>query len=381
MDFSGDFYRFGGRAWINCAHQGPLPRDAVAAAHEALLQKADPHRIPDEEFFRAPLRLKALLGRLIGVPAEEVILGNSATYGLHLLVNGLSWRLGDEVLLLEGDFPATTMPWTPLRSRGVALKLLDTGGRAPAPDDVAGALGPRTRVLCASWVNSFTGHALDLRSLGAVCRDRGVLFVVNGSQGIGTLPLSVEGLAVDAVTSCGYKWLCGPYGTGFAWIGPRLLDHLEYDQAYWLAARGAGPLDSMRDQPLEPPRDLGAARYDVFCTANFLNFAPWEAALRYLLRVGMAAVASHDRHLVDCLVNGLTDLGYRVLGPAAGASRSTLVLASHPDPDKNASAFDALQRAGVDISLREGLLRFSPHLHNHEADIDRALVALQATLV
>jgi cysteine desulfurase/selenocysteine lyase len=118
LEVAGDFGGFDGRAWLNCAHQGPLPRVAVRAAERALAQKAAPHRLGDEAFAEVPRRLKGALGRLAGVPADQVILGNSTTYGLHLLTQGVPWRAGDEVLLVEGDFPATIVPWLPLAERG-----------------------------------------------------------------------------------------------------------------------------------------------------------------------------------------------------------------------------------------------------------------------
>src|SRR5207248_7063508 len=88
-DYAADFGDFGGRIWLNAAHQGPLPRVAVAAAEEALAAKASPHLIDDESFVAVPRRLRELLGRLIGAPAEEIVLGNSASWGLQVLANGL----------------------------------------------------------------------------------------------------------------------------------------------------------------------------------------------------------------------------------------------------------------------------------------------------
>lgn len=67
----------------------------------------------DEAFFELPRRLKDSLGRLLSVPAAELVLGNSTTYGLHLLAHGLPLQHGDEVLLVDGDFPATVIPWLP----------------------------------------------------------------------------------------------------------------------------------------------------------------------------------------------------------------------------------------------------------------------------
>src|SRR5438477_12828141 len=68
------FGDFGGRIWLNAAHQDPLPRVAVAAAEEALAAKASPHLIDDESFVAVPRRLRELLGRLLGAPAEELVL-------------------------------------------------------------------------------------------------------------------------------------------------------------------------------------------------------------------------------------------------------------------------------------------------------------------
>src|SRR5438105_11793136 len=87
--YASAFGDFDGRAWLNAAHQGPLPRVAVEAAEEAVAAKAAPYLIDDEAFVAVPRRLRELLGRLIGAPPEQVILGNSASWGLQVLANGL----------------------------------------------------------------------------------------------------------------------------------------------------------------------------------------------------------------------------------------------------------------------------------------------------
>jgi cysteine desulfurase/selenocysteine lyase len=114
---------------LNCAHQGPLPQVAVEAAQEALFWKVAPHRIADDAFNSVPQRLKKALGQLINAPAEDMVLGNSTSYGLHLLANGIPWQAGDEVLVVEGDFPANILPWLGLRKRGVIVRL------SPRPAD------------------------------------------------------------------------------------------------------------------------------------------------------------------------------------------------------------------------------------------------------
>jgi selenocysteine lyase/cysteine desulfurase len=98
-----DFGPFDGRVWLNTSHQGAMPRTAIEQAHEAIAWKAAPQHLTSERFIEIPLRLKQALGRLINAPAEEIILANSNSYGIHLLANGLPWRTGDEVLLVKGS--------------------------------------------------------------------------------------------------------------------------------------------------------------------------------------------------------------------------------------------------------------------------------------
>jgi cysteine desulfurase / selenocysteine lyase len=374
LDAAGDFGGFEGRAWLNCAHQGPLPLVAVAEAERALADKAAPHRISDESFAEVPRRLKAALGRLVGVPAEEVILGNSTSYGLHLLVQGVRWRDGDEVLLVDGDFPATIVPWLPLAERGVRVRLLRPDGGMLDAGQLEAELTPATRLFCTSWVFSFTGQAVDLAGLGRVCRRAGVTFVVNGSQGVGAAALDLARLPVDALVSCGFKWLCGPYGTGLCWLAPDLLASLAGRPAYWLAHQAQDDLGSASGYRLRD--DLGPAAWDVFGTANFLTFRPWTAAVEYLLDLGPDRVAAWDQRLVERFLGGLDPDRFRLVSPRRGGQRSTLVVFGDHRDERNRQLHERLTAAGVDVAFRRGLLRVSPHLYNTEADVDRALEVL-----
>jgi selenocysteine lyase/cysteine desulfurase len=375
-DLRRHFGDFGGRVWLNCSHQGPLPHCAADAVAEAVAWKTSPHLLTQARFDDVPARLKRALGRLVGAATEDVILTNGASYGLHLLANGIPLRSGDQVLLMEGDFPSNILPWLDHRRRGVDVTLMQPRRFVPAPDEVAAALRPSTRVLCMSWVHSFSGHTADIEAIGALCRERGVWFLVNVTQGVGARPLDARALPVDALVCSGWKWLCGPYATGFAWLRPQLRDRLEYNQAYWLAMQTATDLGGT-DGGIDPPGDLGARKYDIFGTANFLNFHPWAEAVELILGIGVDRIEGHDQALVARLVDGLDLDRFDLLSPARGAGRSTLVFVSHRDAARNEAIYRALLEGGIDIALRRGRLRFSPHFYNTAEDIDRALSALR----
>lgn len=366
------FDSLGERVWLNTAHQGALPKVAAEAAQEAVDWKQKPWDLTLERFTNVPEYLRLRIALLLDVPGDEIVLANSSSYGIHLLANGYPWGAGDEALVVRGDFPSTYLPFLGLRNRGVVVRFLKPRGPVVTPDEVKENLNPRTRMLCTTWVHSFNGHTVDARAIGKICRAHGVRFVLNASQGIGARLL--EPAVADAVTCVGFKWLCGPYGTGFCWIRSELLDMLEYNQLYWLAYQTAGDLVDKSEPDLS--RDLFARRYDLFGTANFINFTSWSASLDLILELGIVEVEERNQMLVERLIRGVDRERYELLSPSEREQRSSLVVVSHRVMERNHAIHDHLRKNGIDCALRHGQLRFSPHFYNTHADIDRALEIL-----
>ena len=370
-------YRFGpfnGGVWLNCAHQGPLPHPARDAALDAVAAKTAPATMTDEAFTDVPARLRGALARLIGANEDDVLLANSTSYTLNVVAQGLSWRAGDEVVCVDGDFPATVLPWRTLEDKGVRVSLIGDGDARIDADTVAAAIGPRTRVVCLSWVFSFFGHAVDIASIARACRERDVWCVINASQAVGARPLNVTSLEIDALACCGFKWLCGPYATGFGWLRSELRAQLDYPQPHWLRAQSARGLNRVLDYTLSD--NVTATAFDVFCNANFFNYAPLAAAVKMLGDIGIERIAAHDQQLIDELIESLDRSKYELLSPASGEQRSTLVYLSHQDPAANERIAEGLRQRRISIAQREGRLRVAPHLHNSSNDITRLTEAL-----
>ena len=366
------------RIWLNCAHQGPIPRVAADSLREAVELKLAPHRIADELFAEVPGRLKRAIGSIINAPADEIILGNSTSYGLHVLANGIRWRHGDEVLVLSGEFPATTLPWSVATHRGVKVRTMSARAEELDTDRLAKELRQDTRALCVSWVNSFTGYTLDIHSLGALCRERGVLFIVNASQAIGHRSFDASADPVDAVSCCGFKWLCGPYGTGFCWIRPELRATLVSTQRYWLGILAGSRLDLGSEDDFANRRASVESDFDVFCAASFFNTLPWIASLELMLRSGLANIAGHDAALAGRFRERLDMRHYRLLSPPSGPAASPILTISHRDEARNGAIHAQLTNEGIDCAIRANRIRISPHFYNSVADVDRVVNSLHA---
>lgn len=373
-DYSQDFAIVPGQAWLNAASEGPIPKMAAAALQEAVGWKLSPDRLTIPKFQQVPLELKKSIAALVHAPADEIILGNSATYGVHLLANGLPLKSGDEIVLMRNDFPSDILPWLHLKKKGVVVHQVKGAGEALTVAEVRAALDPHTKVVCLPYVHTFSGRQLDIVAIGRLCREYGILFIVNMSQAIGAFEVDISSLPIDAVVCAGYKWLLGPYGTGFCWIKSNVRRRLDYPQAYWIALMDEQTLSSTDELALK--EEDSARRYDVFATANFFNYVPWQASVGYLSGIGMDKVHAHNQGLVDMIVDGLDKKRFECVSPAAKGERTNIVVFSHKDKARNAEVFSYLKEHGVHGALWKGYLRFAPHIYNTKGDIERSVSAL-----
>lgn len=359
------------RVWLNAAHQGPLPRTAARRIEEMVMWKLRPHHLQTARTFsELPEMLRSAVAELISADGTEIVLTNGASYGLHLIANGLGLGPGDEAIVAANDFPSDILPWQRLESHGAKVVSLRPRGEVLTPDEVARAINTSTRVLCLTWVHSFSGQVIDLDAIGEVCRSARVWFVVNGSQGVGAIPISVRRHPIDALVTVGFKWLCGPYSTGFCWLRPALDDALEPQQLYWLNALTT---DDLERDDLDPASlDIGRrGRHDVFSTANFLNFAGFLEAVDLVSRVGVEEIANHNQHLVDHLVDLLGQRSFDVMNRGAGPALSS-ILFLRPKTEPIGEVYSRLERERIDASIRRGMIRLSPHFYNTVDDVERA---------
>lgn len=379
LDCRGDFFDFAGATYLNCAYQGPLPRRAVAALERAVELKTRPHLIHQDDYFEIPDGYRRSVGELIGAEPAEIAVTDSTTYGLSLLARGLDWKPGDEVVLPRGEFPANRIPWLALERRGVRVREIELPPGDRGVESLSAAISSRssrsscTRVFAAAWVRYQTGERRDVVALGRLCRERGVLFAIDGSQGIGGLPFDLRRVPCDLLACSGYKWMLGPYGLGFAWVSPALAERLDPPAVNWFAVRGARDFSRLGECELvwEP----GARRFDVNETANFFNLLSGTAALRYLLELGVERASSHVAELQRRLRERLPE-GFSVVGSSKTGRGSNIVCLT--------AAEQLLARAGrrldvlrVAVSRREGAIRVSPFIYNTTGDIDRLVEGLR----
>ena len=189
------------------------------------------------------------------------------------------------------------------------------------------------------------------------------------------MPVNVGKISVDAVVSAGYKWLCGPYGTGFCWIKPSLRKTLTLNHAYWAAMLSKD--DLLEECPLKLKDVQTARRFDVFGAANFFNHVPLKTAIDYWLESGLENVKAYHDTLVDRFIVGLRGSDYELISPEKGKKRSSLIVLSHADRNRNTQIYEILLSRGIYTALWKGNIRVAPHVYNTVREIDQTVKILR----
>lgn len=249
--------------------------------------------------------------------------------------------------------------------------MIKPAGRFLAAPDFVAHIGPRTRLISASLVRFDNGAKLDAVSVARACHDTGALLLLDAAQCAGAMPIDVASLEADFVTGSGYKWLLGPYGTGFFWARANLVEQMTAGPFYWQALEDTANFDMLSEGEFRLAR--GAKRWDAAETASFFNLAAMEASLQFLLGAGVETVWQHNRSLIAGMIERLPRDACVLASPADPSERGPFACITARHREKIPAIYERLRQAGIFVTMRQNTLRIAPHLYNSELDMDRML--------
>ena len=356
----------GDMTFLNNAAQCPLCVPVRERLDEYLDRAArSPDRRPSA---RQPPR--PLLARLLGGAPEEYALVTSTGAGIGIAAAGYAWQPGDNMVLPADEHWNNTFPWLALRERGVDVRIVPVGAdQRVDPDLVADRVDGRTRMLAIAAVRHTTGYRADLKALSRIAHDRGALFVVDGVQAAGVVPLNVVDDGIDVLAGAGFKWLLGMHGTGYLYVR----------QGAWDRIRPVMPGMFSAEDDLTEIRWLpGAQRYETGSLAYAL-FHAWTAGLEMILEIGVSAIHARVLDLTDRLLSGLLAQGVTVVTPAdRREERSAIVSFTAGSVAANQALHTRLLERNIAVAVRGGRIRVSPSFYNTEEEIDRLLTSTRS---
>ena len=356
-------------AYFDHAAVAPLSLPAARAMTEWTTDKTENGEVNARRWDERVEEVRGLAGRLLGCNPTDVAFIKNTSEGIGIVAEGIAWRPGDNVVTAAEEYPANIYPWMNLKDRGVDVRLVPSRERRVEIDDIRSAIDGRTRLVSLSMVEYASGFRNDLGTVGSLCRERGVHFLVDAIQGLGVLPLDVGQIPVDFLSADGHKWLLGPEGAGIFYVRPALVEQLHPVGIGWNSVIGSRNFAKL-DFQLKPH----AGRWESGAL-NVAGITALGASMQLLLEIGINQVSSRIMDLTDHLCEQAAQAGIEIYSSRRPEDRSSIVSLVSRDGDPRGQV-RRCRAAGVVINQRAGRLRISPHCYNTTAELDRLLELL-----
>lgn len=227
---------------------------------------------------------------------ENVIFTMNATMALNTAIKGLL-RRGDHVLISDMEHNAVFRPIYKLARDGViTYDVFKTFTTNPTRTNgmicasILEKLRPNTRMLICAHASNICSATLPLKEIGALCKKKGILFVVDAAQSAGHLPIDMREMQIDALCVPGHKGLWGPQGCGALILGEGIV-------ADTLMEGGSGYNSLEGNMPEEAPERYEAGTLPTPAIAGLTE------GIREIQRLGIDHI-----HSVECsLTNRLRE--------------------------------------------------------------------------
>ncbi len=325
-------------------------------------------------------RLRTTVANLINASRDEVAFVKNTSEGISIVASGIDWQWGDRIVTTGVEYPANIYPWMEVvRTRGCNLVMIkeetDANGARHVPLEkiLEAADDPKTRLVTISHVEFASGQRHDLAKIGALCREKGKMFCVDAIQSLGVLPVDVQAMNIDFLSSDGHKWLLGPEGAGVFYCRKELIERTRPLMVGWMNV-----IDALNYGKYDYTLRADAGRFECG-SHNVAGLLALKSSAEMLASLSIGMIAQRVRELTDRLIDGLVKKNYAVVSPRDKWQWSGIVGFTSPAGDDHEKIFHALRREHqTEIAIREGRLRASPHFYNTEQQIDRLVEHLPA---
>jgi len=252
------------------------------------------------------------VGELFHAPDPlRLVFGKNVTEALNVALRGLL-RAGDHVVTSSMEHNSMMRPLRALerqpepRSGSVQVTVVECSPQGVLdPADVEAAIQPDTKLVALNHASNVVGTLLPVAEVGAICRERNLLLLVDAAQTGGAYPIDVQADQIDLLAFTGHKSLGGPMGTGGLIVGQRV-DEAQLEP---LIRGGTGSRSEHEVQPDFLPDMCESG------TPNVVGVAGLQVGVRWVLERGVEAIRAHEVALAQRLIHGLSQIdGVTVYG-------------------------------------------------------------------
>jgi len=325
---------------------------------------------------------KLLAGLFNGQDPNRLTFSYNASDSLNMIIQGLA-RQGDHVVTTMLEHNSVLRPLHHLEMDGIITLghvRFDSQGYVD-PDDIRKSIRKNTRMVVVNHSSNVIGTVQPVAEIGRICKEAGVLFVVDSSQSAGAIPIDMQAMGIDVVVFTGHKCLMGPTGIGGSYV-------MEGVPVRYTRYGGTGVRSAQQTHLEEFP-------YRLECgTLNLVGVAGLNAGVKWVLEQGIDNLHRKEIALWDRLRRGLQGIGNVITYCAESTENQNPVLSFNIkgfdsgdvgtmlDVDYNIACRTGLQCApkvheGLGTDKIHGTVRFSVGPFNTEDEIDTAIEAVR----
>lgn len=358
-----------GKIYFNHAAVSPLSSFVTKKIEKYLLQRSEGEIEDYQTLLAESTEVKNKLARLINTSAGRIAFVDNTSNGLNILAQGLQWKKGDRIILNDIEFPSNVYPFLNLQQLGVEIDFVKSENGKVTVENILKAITPSTKLLSISFVQFLSGYKADLEELGKICKEKNIIFAVDAIQGLGALQLDVKKCNVDFF-SCGtQKWLMAIMGLAFIYLSGEIQNLISPKYVGWLSVENAWDI---LHYDLKLKHDATVFQTG---TINAIGVNGLNASLELFESVGFAQIEETILNNTEYFMEKLSSIGFVPL--LSGVERkylSGIVTFKH---ERANEIFEKLMSKKIHGSLREGMIRFSPHFYNTRSEIDHVVETLK----
>ncbi len=325
---------------------------------------------------------RKMLTRLFnGDDPNHLTFSYNASDSLNMVLQGLI-HSGDHVITTKLEHNSVLRPLYHLsldHTVEVTHVSFDKHGYVD-PDDIKKAIRKNTKVVVVNHSSNVIGTVQPIAAIGKICKEAGVLFVVDGSQSAGAVPIDMKAMGIDVLVFTGHKCLMGPTGIG----GSYIMDGIPVKGTRF---GGTGVRSAQKTHLEEFP-------YRMECgTLNLVGVAGLHAGVKWITEMGIGNLHQREIELWDKLRKGVQKIENVITYCAENTENQNPVLSINIrgfesgdvgtmlDVDYNIACRTGLQCAPlvhevIGTDKIHGTVRLSVGPFNTEKEIDAAIEAI-----
>ena len=363
--------------YLNTAYISPLSLKVEKAINKGCKLETEPWKIdPEFHFFHQIKETKIIFSNLFNISYKNVSLIPSASYGISTAANNIKLtKKKNKILILKDQFPSNVYPWMELSNNqeGV-LEIIDELNETTLTEEIINKISEEVAVVAIPNIRWTDGYIIDLKKVSNTCKKFDVNLVLDLTQSAGAMQIDLKEINPDFAIIANYKWMLGPYSTGFLYISDKFIDGTPLEET-WIGRKNSKDFSKLTDYQSSYNSD--SIRFDMGQRANFTLLPGVKAALEQLQEWSIKKIENtlHSNNLIIC--KALSELGFDMLEEKNRAPH--FISARHPELNGDL-VLKKLKKNKIFISERSGYLRITPHLWNNEEDFFKLITCLKSII-